>query len=648
MIGSLNVQSIKTNEYNETKILELIKLISNYDIFCLNETWINSKTTLVNKFKYSNTKICNNYIIHTDHSTSSQDQNYNGKGTAIFISKRWTPFYQKTFQIDQRLTGITLKRLTEKIHILSIYYPNDNKAKKELQPQLTTLLNQFQPSDRIIIVGDFNTTLNPSKDRILIDNTIQTQTCSTKQTSDDKFINKLVSHHSTTSFIDIWRLLNPNIFDFTHSRTTNNTTSQARIDFFLISPNLINHVSNATIETHNIQSNHKLITLQIQLPMNRLESKYGCSIKTEHFKLLASPPQDAITKYNNIIKQTLLDKKIIEIQSEPNNIIHNNNKANRIFKKTIRTAAKNALPITRYTTSSNTFNTNLKIHPTIRKMYKHIATLQKLQKQFRLSRHLFPNQITQVNPIHNLDLNIYNEENQDHTTEKTKQSIISKNHCTCNSTRINLQIECSIKRIRTFLKRTKKLRLKYILKTRLTQVAYNQKRFIQQVMEKNKQKFSLNFIKNKATGHLTTNPKAIKEAITNHYQQLFTEPDNMITENEILTNPQWGDSFLVQEHNNSYFSNIMDPFTIQELHETINDKNNQSAPGPDQLTYEHFKYLQEATILNTLLKLLNNSLEHNTWPEENNEATIILLLKKDHYTGSTKELRPITLLQTIR
>ena len=457
--------------------------------------------------------------------------------------------------------------------------------------------------------------------------------------------NKLVSPHSTTSYVDIWRLLNPNTLDYTHKRTTNNITSQSRIDFFLI---LINHVSSATIESHSINSNHKTTTLLIQLPMNRLESKYGCSIKTEHFKLLSSPPQDAITNYNNIIKQTLSDNKISDIQSDLTNITHNKNKVNRIFKKTIIKAAKQALPITRYTTSSNTFNTNLTIHPSIKKMHKHLVTLRNAQKQLRMSKFLSPHTMTQLKTIHNLDLNIYKEENQDNLNDKTKQQIMSKNPCSCYSTQTNPQIHCSIKRIQTFLKRTKKLRLKHVLTTRLTQVAYNQKRFIQQVLEKSKQKFSLNFIENKATGQLTTKPTEIKEIITNHYQQLFTEPDHMITERDIKNNNQWARYFQVHDQNNSHFSNVMDPFTLQELEEIINDKNNQSAPGPDQLTYEHFKYIQDTSTLNVLLKLLNNALEHNIWPKENNVATIILLLKKDHYSGSPKELRPITLLQTIR
>jgi Reverse transcriptase (RNA-dependent DNA polymerase) len=94
--------------------------------------------------------------------------------------------------------------------------------------------------------------------------------------------------------------------------------------------------------------------------------------------------------------------------------------------------------------------------------------------------------------------------------------------------------------------------------------------------------------------------------------------------------------------------NATDPFTISELADLIKSAKSGSAPGPDELSYEYFKLITSNQVLQVILKLLNLSLLHNLWPQENNEGTIILLLKKDSYNGNPQDLRPITLLQILR
>ena len=91
-------------------------------------------------------------------------------------------------------------------------------------------------------------------------------------------------------------------------------------------------------------------------------------------------------------------------------------------------------------------------------------------------------------------------------------------------------------------------------------------------------------------------------------------------------------------------SSLMDPFTEEELSETILNLPKRKSPGPDGIPYEFyfkFKHAISPFLLNVLNLCLSGS---TTIPESNSSFTITLFKKGDKH--SLANWRPISLSNT--
>ena len=95
------------------------------------------------------------------------------------------------------------------------------------------------------------------------------------------------------------------------------------------------------------------------------------------------------------------------------------------------------------------------------------------------------------------------------------------------------------------------------------------------------------------------------------------------------------------------FNTLNSPFNISELKAVIKSKQNDSAPGPDDITYPYFKALNDENLA-ILLDIYNYGYQNTCWNFENNRGVIVTIPKKDIFRGDPQELRPITLLQSYR
>ena len=198
-----------------------------------------------------------------------------------------------------------------------------------------------------------------------------------------------------------------------------------------------------------------------------------------------------------------------------------------------------------------------------------------------------------------------------------------------------------------FNNKLKKNMQKEALNYRRSAVIANQKQFINSATGIEATKLAVDFIK-LGNEELSSKPEKVKEQFQNYYQRLFSHSNNSDYSTLLDQHPDWAPYFQTIPGSEEIMSNITDPFTMTELQDIINLSKLKSAPGPDEITYEHFKLIKSPIILGHILKMLNYSLSQSIWPTDNNQGNIILLLKKDIYSGSPKDLRPITLLQTIR
>jgi len=92
------------------------------------------------------------------------------------------------------------------------------------------------------------------------------------------------------------------------------------------------------------------------------------------------------------------------------------------------------------------------------------------------------------------------------------------------------------------------------------------------------------------------------------------------------------------------------PFTKQELINTIEKCNNSSAPGLDKLIWNHIKsIIRNKDCIFKLIDIANACIDLGHWPSHFKTSTMIVISKpnKSAY-DSPKLYRPIVLLNTIR
>ena len=144
--------------------------------------------------------------------------------------------------------------------LVNIYAPNDTSQQIKFFQELNKTLTNYADNN-LIIGGDFNCALTP-KDRK-----------SVKQATNKhmviKEIGNLCSHVDLT---DIWRQLNPQTSSFTwHDKAFK---TQSRLDFFLITPDLVNTAKECNI-MHTPFSDHSSIILNMQSLDQRKRSGAG-------------------------------------------------------------------------------------------------------------------------------------------------------------------------------------------------------------------------------------------------------------------------------------------------------------------------------------------------------------------------------------
>ena len=116
-------------------------------------------------------------------------------------------------------------------NIVVIQAPEGNNSGyfNNLHREITTKDNTYQ-----ILIGDFNLTLNPELDRVDYKYEVD------HHTQGKAVINTWITYEE---YIDVFRYLYPNTHGYTY-RNDSNKDQKSRFDYCLVSPNLIDKISN--------------------------------------------------------------------------------------------------------------------------------------------------------------------------------------------------------------------------------------------------------------------------------------------------------------------------------------------------------------------------------------------------------------------
>ena len=280
-------------------------------ILSVNAQGLGDKNKRKDVFNYLKDKKASIYFIQDTHFTdidrkniyiefgyTSFFSNYNSysRGVAIFIDKR-LDFKMNSVYTDNEGNLIILNCLisNKNITLVNLYGPN--KDSPDFYKLLKDKIQEF--NNPCIMAGDFNLVLNPTIDY-----------------HDYLHVNNPKARESVleliidNNLIDCWRDLNLEKKEFTWFKK--NTNKKGRLDFFLISHDLMTYVNDTKIIS-GYRTDHSIITLQLDFDKFRKGSSYW----KMNNSLLKDP------EYVKLIKEKISQVKqqyIIEEQTLNRNI----------------------------------------------------------------------------------------------------------------------------------------------------------------------------------------------------------------------------------------------------------------------------------------------------------------------------------------
>jgi exonuclease III len=240
----------------------------------------------------------------------------NARGTAILFNNTFNfSVDPNTIEYDEEngnYTALSVKIEEQKYTIVSLYGPNNDTTKT--YDHIQTIIDKLQ-NKQVILCGDWN-----------IIQCQQLDTYNYKHVNNPKCRNNVLNLMDTLDLKDPWREINPIIKRYTWRQPT--PLKQARLDFFLISHNILHAVECCEI-IPSILTDHSMITLTITLSniqRGRGFWKFNNSLlhDKDYVKLVKSTIKATLDEYKDrnddfsydINDQLLLETLLLMIRGE--------------------------------------------------------------------------------------------------------------------------------------------------------------------------------------------------------------------------------------------------------------------------------------------------------------------------------------------
>ena len=239
------------------------------------------------KISNKNYHFYNHKDYHTIHNLPENHNDQSPKeGLIILIHKDLSHSPPPVTHIHPgRTTCFEINLENKPLKCFCIYGPSQGDSAS--LPFYEDLFNNHPPDpmQNTIYIGDFNVVQNPAQDRR------NTKIKYHKPKTHKLLTNCMLDH----ALVDPWRTQHPNTTLF----SWDNRTSASRIDFALVSANLYHQVTDTTYTAPPVNSDHKVVTLSINLNKFRTGRGYPKVKNT----LYHDPA--FITKINSMITETM-------------------------------------------------------------------------------------------------------------------------------------------------------------------------------------------------------------------------------------------------------------------------------------------------------------------------------------------------------
>ena len=299
--------------------------MTNLKICSFNVRGINEKKKRNDVFSWLRKKNCDIYLLQETHSTEAIENSWqsewgyktyfsnyssSSRGVAILLNNTFQFSLIKTIKDSEgRFILLELEVNEQRIIVANLYGPNDDNPTffKLIQTKLSEFDNKY-----IILGGDFNVVQDYSLDTINL-------RCRQNPKSNES----VTDLKNELGLQDPWRVNNPETKMFTWHNSSNR---QSRLDYYLITMDLLNYVDVITIKP-GYRSDHSVVYMNISLDFkprgpglwkfnNSLlqDDEYTAEIK-EYIKDILNEYKDKNSSDDNQMTReyTLSDKMLFEI-----------------------------------------------------------------------------------------------------------------------------------------------------------------------------------------------------------------------------------------------------------------------------------------------------------------------------------------------
>ena len=281
--------------------------LENITLNCFNCRGLRDKKKRLNIFHWLKRTHPGITLLQETHSLSSDEiewqKDWDGKmyfshgtsfssGVAILIPQKLISAVDVKNTItdnEGRLVLLDCSVYDNPLIVSSVYFPTKDKPREQSQflDYIKEVICNYN-GQNIIMGGDFNTSLNTDMDKL--GGSIEKESIHTKN---------LKTFMDEIDLIDIWRVRNPQLRQYTRRDMSKAGLVQSRIDFWLVSMSLEYQVTSSSIKPGN-NSDHSIINLTLEFLETHKRGK-------GYWKFNNSLLRDQ--KYVSIIKTTMKNLK---------------------------------------------------------------------------------------------------------------------------------------------------------------------------------------------------------------------------------------------------------------------------------------------------------------------------------------------------
>lgn len=185
----------------------------------------------------------------------------NSAGVAILLAVEFKEQNVSVFDLipgRMQRVDVTLRGLD--FSFFNVYAPNIGTERTFFFDKLNTALSNVQQGRIIVLVGDFNCTLDHTLDR----------NHEEPHSPSANVLNKLIIYHD---FVDVWREAFPNVKQYTWIKVNSNLVSAARLDRIYIQRSVREKFSNSCI-TPTPLSDHHYISVNVTSAQSTFKCPY--------------------------------------------------------------------------------------------------------------------------------------------------------------------------------------------------------------------------------------------------------------------------------------------------------------------------------------------------------------------------------------